>query len=407
MASRTVTHLELKNYKSIERCSVELAPLTLLVGRNGVGKSNILDGLRFLADAVGTTLELAIRERGGIDQVRRRSLGGRPTNPAIGAKLTLPDATAEYGFRIAAVRDGGFRVESERCVVVPITGGQRQEFVVRDGIVERWTLASAPPATAGDRLFLVAASGQPAFRPVFDALRRMTFHNLNPGLMKLPTRPEPGDLLAHDGRNLASVIKRLRASNPDALARVLEYVRAIGVPLAAIDHKQAGALETVEVSQEMPVSAGGMKNLNFEAISLSDGTMRAIGILVSLFSAQVAGGGGPSLVGIEEPETALHPAAAGALMDALIEASGSTQIMVTCHSPELLDYEDVNAGMIRAVVQEEGSTRVGPLGKHAVEALGKHLVTAGEMLRLDQLEPDPAELRAQRSGQGLLWGSPA
>jgi predicted ATPase len=76
MDSRCVTRLALRQYKSIEQCDIELSPLTILVGRNGAGKSNIVDALRFVADALRNTLEYAIRERGGIDQVRRKSLGG-------------------------------------------------------------------------------------------------------------------------------------------------------------------------------------------------------------------------------------------------------------------------------------------------------------------------------------------
>jgi hypothetical protein len=85
--------MALRQFKSIEQCELDLAPLTLLVGRNGVGKSNIVDALRFVADALRTTLEFASRERGGIDQVRRKSLGGRPTHPGAALDLRLYDGT--------------------------------------------------------------------------------------------------------------------------------------------------------------------------------------------------------------------------------------------------------------------------------------------------------------------------
>lgn len=248
----------------------------------------------------------------------------------------------------------------------------------------------------------LAASGIPEFRPVFDVLTRMTFHNLNPEQMKLPQRPEPGELLAHDGRNLASVVKHLEDTNPDGLARVAAYVRAIGVPVTRIEHTQAGVLETVRVAEETPVPTG-QRNTTFDAIALSDGTIRALGILVSLLSARGSTVGGPSLVGVEEPETALHPAAVGALMEALQEGSARTQLIVTCHSPDLLDHEVVTPEIIRPVLLENGKTVVGRLSPSKVQLIQRRLTTAGELLRMDQLEPDPEELAQQRALVGTLW----
>ncbi len=230
----------------------------------------------------------------------------------------------------------------------------------------------------------------------------MAFHNLSPEVMKYPQRPGAADLLAHDGRNLASVIKHLESSNPEGLARIATYMSAIGVPIARIEHKQAGPLETIEVSQQVDVP-DGVRNSNFDAIALSDGTIRALGILVSLVSARNHGAGGPTLIGIEEPETALHPAAAGALMAALLEGTERTQVLVTCHSPDLLDYPMVTSEMIRPVVIENGRTQVGTLAPQKADLIRTHLSTAGELLRMDQLEPDPEELRRQREKRGTLW----
>lgn len=399
---RSVLRLALLNYKSVEKCDIELSPLTILVGRNGVGKSNILDALRFTADAVNTTLEFAIRERGGIEKVRRKPLGGRPTNPGVALRVRVGAGEAEYSFKIAAVEGLGFRVARERCRIFDERGELRNEFYIKDEQVAAWTLASSAPAASLDRLFLVAASGQPEFRPVWDVLRRMVFHNLSPEAMKLPARPAPGELLSHDGRNLASVIKHLQSTNPDGISRVLAFVRAIGVPLTRIGHKQAGPLETIEVSQEVEVPKGA-SNSNFEAISLSDGTIRAIGILVSIVSASASRSAGPTLVGIEEPEAALHPAAAGAIMEALVENAETTQLIVTCHSPDFLDQESVEPEMIRPVLLNNGRTVLGRLGRHKAELLKDHLSTAGELLRLDQLEPDREDLRRQEEAQGTLF----
>lgn len=91
-------------------------------------------------------------------------------------------------------------------------------------------------------------------------------------------------------------------------------------------------MATLEFRQDM---AGAKHPWRFNANSMSDGTLRALGILVALF--QGGEGARPSLVGIEEPEVALHPAAAAVVRDALTCASTRCQVVVTSHSPELLN----------------------------------------------------------------------
>ena len=86
---RLVTRVRLRNYKSIAACDVEPGPLCFLVGPNGCGKSNFLDALRFVAEALRFSLEHALRDRGGIQEVRRRS-GGHPNHFGIRLDLQLP-----------------------------------------------------------------------------------------------------------------------------------------------------------------------------------------------------------------------------------------------------------------------------------------------------------------------------
>jgi len=62
----------LKNFKSLAACDMRLGPLTFLVGPNGAGISNFLDALRSVTDSLRTSLEHALRERGGINEVCRR-----------------------------------------------------------------------------------------------------------------------------------------------------------------------------------------------------------------------------------------------------------------------------------------------------------------------------------------------
>ena len=95
------------------------------------------------------------------------------------------------------------------------------------------------------------------------------------------------------------------------------------------------------------------------------------------------------LVGVEEPEIALHPAAAGVLLDALREAADKTQIIITSHSPDLLDDKDLDPESILAVEARDGITVIADIDEAGRSAVRDRLYTTGELLRIDQLQPNP------------------
>ena len=255
------------------------------------------------------------------------------------------------------------------------------------------------PAVTADRLALVAASGLTAFRPVFDALATMGFYNLNPKLMRELQKPQEGRLLKSAGENIASVIGHLERVAPEQLGIVHEYLQTVAPMVHGVERKQVGPMETLEFRQEM---AGANHPWRFLAQNMSDGTLRALGVLVALF--QGNRDYAPTLVGIEEPETALHPAASAALREALTRASGNTQVIVTSHSPDLLDDRSLEADSFRAVVFESGETRIAPLDEASRSTMRQQLFSAGELLRLNQLAPDPVVLAAQQERQADLFG---
>ena len=366
----------LKNYKSIASCDVRLHNLSFLVGPNGSGKSNFVDGIRFVADALRTSLDHALRDRGGIKEVRRRS-GGHPTHFGIRFDLRIGTQHGTYAFRVGAKPNGGFEVQHEKCVL------GNESYEVRSGEVVSSTVTS-PPAAAADRLYLVNASGLGAFRPAYDALSGMGFYNLNPDRIRELQSPDPGKLLVRDGSNIASVLDQLAAHAPREKLRIEEYLGKVVPGITGVDTRVVGPKETLEFRQ--PV-AGAKDPWRFFATNMSDGTLRAFGVLVAIF--QSANGNRVPLVAIEEPEIALHPAAAAVLRDSLRAASRTTQLIVTSHSPDLLDDESFDPDTLLAVASVDGGTAIGPLDEAGREALRGKLYTAGELLRMNQLTPDP------------------
>lgn len=383
-----LTRVVIKNYKSIAACGVDVQPLTFLVGPNGAGKSNFLDAIRFVADGLRTSLDHALRERGGIGEVRRRS-GGHPTHFGVRLEFALPDGMAgSYAFRIGAKPNGAFEVQNEECILRPPEAlAQEIRFAVTAGEV---TSTVPGPAAASDRLYLVNASGLREFRPAYDALSRMGFYNLNPERIKDLQLPDAGELLARDGSNISAVLDRIGKRRPEIKTRIEEYLSRVVPGIRGVDAATIGPRETLQFRQD----AAGAEPWRFFAANMSDGTLRALGVLVAVFQS-----GGAPLAGLEEPEAGLHPAAVAVLLDALIEASAARQILVTSHSPDFLDSPNVGTDSILAVVAEAGSTYAGPLDAVGREALRKRLCTPGELLRADQLRPDREALAEVASTQ--------
>lgn len=372
----------IRNYKSIGYCDLSLGALTILVGRNGAGKSNFLDALKFVLDGLDTSLDHAIKQRGGLDSVRRKSTG-HPRNFAIELSLLLPDYyKAIYGFEISAAGRGVFAVKTERLRIRTFSGNEAASYSVSGGELESHSAELMPPVTH-DRLYLVTAASLPEFRPVYDALRAMGFYNLNPDEMKKLQSPDAGELLHRDGGNIASVIARLAMHEKSALRRVKQYLHTIVPSVTDFERIPVGPSETLQFRQ--PVK-GADHDWRFYAQNMSDGTLRALGALVAVHQ-RVNGSIPTNLIGIEEPETALHPAASGALMDALSEAAEDTQVIVTSHSPELLDAEEIHANNILVAESYEGQTHITELDDASHNAIQRHLYSAGELLRMDQLEP--------------------
>jgi predicted ATPase len=386
----------LRNYKSIGACDVRLGALTYLVGANGAGKSNFLDSLHLMRDALSGSLDNALNERGGVAEVRRKS-SGHPTHFGIRVEFRLRSGDeGHYAFNVGALPNGSYEVQTEECSIGGLARGPY--YKMERGQLKASSEATFPSVTA-DRLALVSASGLTAFRPVFDALTAMGFYNVNPKVIRELQKPQDGRLLKPSGENIASVIGHLTRAAPEAMDVIQQYLHAVVPMVHGVRREVVGPMESLMFQQDME---GAKHPWHFFAQNMSDGTLRALGVLTALFQ----GGGGevPSLIGIEEPETALHPAASAALREALMRASERTQVIVTSHSPDLLDDAALSDDALLAVAAEKGVTQIAPLDEPSRTAMQKHLFSAGELMRLNQLGPDQQVLSEQERRQPELFG---
>ena len=422
-----LTRVRIKNYKSIAACDVKLGSLAFLVGPNGSGKSNFLDALRFVADALsestkrdydpannvvrrtpGTTpdtpLGHALQKRGGIDLVHRQRAGDPRFSIRLDFQLpgdTVGHYAVEVGINENAQHRGEepqFAIHREECSLGPTRFWYDKS--THDGLPP----SSLPsdldlPRVDPTQLYLhrVALSIEkaPKFKPllgIHGALQRMRFYNLSADAMRQVSKREPDALLRHDGDNLFSVLPTMRKRQPEIVERIDQYV-GCAVPgtsfnLSLMD--DVNAMHT-EFQQEAPGQTDP-RELNLPPRSMSDGTLRVAGILTALLQEDASGP--PSLVAIEEPEMALHPAAVGILLGAMKDAAQRMQVIAATHSPELLHSDEVAADELLAVSADAGATVIGKVDEGSRKVLGERLFSPGELLRLDQLEPDDAAAQA-------------
>jgi predicted ATPase len=353
--------------------------LTALVGPNGAGKSNFVDALSFVQECLASSIELAFKNRGGITAVRRRS-GGHPTHIEIRLLLQLEqNRVADYSFEIAAVSTHEFAVSHERCVLDPFMQGRTAvEFEVENGVFKKG-IPGLRPKVSPDRLALYAASATDEFRPVYDFLTSMRFYSVAPNRVRELQEPDAGEFLNRDGSNAAAVLKRLQSGDGERYERICRLLSKVVEGLERVEYHAVGSKETLQFKLEV-----GLRHpWRFEALNMSDGTLRVLGLLLAVNQP-----GRHSLIAIEEPEATVHPAVAELVLDVLLDAAKERQILLTTHSPDILDHKELSDSQIRVVTSRQSRTVISPLSDSSRQAIRERLYTPGELLRVGELQPD-------------------
>ena len=392
-----LTRIWARNFKSIRKLDLELGPLTVLVGPNASGKSNVLDVLRFIKDALDRNLDSAVTSRHGIDAVTRTNPQGGPLNVEIGFEVKYGDFSMRYGF-VLGNREGVYRVASESATVTPVYEESKPiEFELRDGYVVK------PKGFDDDEFddsqlalpFLTQVlfrtqtrstksryrSNYVTVRQVDEALKfvkRMQFYRLFPDAMREPHRLMNPQLLGEDGQNLASVLREMVKLDSPFLG---EIKTSLGHVVPGLNDLLVDELSGyLIVKLRHGTSDNGGPGSWFDLSQESDGTVRLLGLLTAFYQ-DVPN----SLIGVEEPELTIHPGALAVLADVMVEASSRSQVVATTHSPDLIDRLPIES--LRAVEMRDGCTEVGPVSATQSKAVMNGLFTTGELHSMEGLVP--------------------
>ena len=360
-----ITRLHLKNFKNFRDATLELGPLTVLVGTNASGKSNLRDAFRFIHGmSRGYNLAEIIGEKygeGGVLQWKGIRGGTREvayhgeTSFIIGSELIVHHFTGET--------PTGIDDEMAHSIEVHVPIGQGSPRVVRESHrgPNQMTYAShpwdSPPKQEGpDYLFvrlprekngglgkrLRFVSSQPVLsqfashrdaraifrKPVLshiEQLESMRFLDLAPEAMRRPSFP--GQVVLGDrGENLSSVIQAI-CEDSSTKSALTEWVNEL-TPLDVADFDfvpdQTGRILLTLVE------ANGQRT---SAYSASDGTLRFLAMIAAILGPDAA-----NFYFLEELDNGIHPTRLYLLLQ-LIEQhakQGKVQVVATTHSPQML-----------------------------------------------------------------------
>ena len=379
-----IRRLVLERFRSIPAACVTFDNPTIFVGRNGSGKSNLISAFSFLADAMRAPLQTVFDRAGGLSAVRNRSsVRGHP--PKLGMRVDLAagrygNESTFYAFEIKSRPNHGFSVSREQCMVL---NGESSFWFDRNGTRFRSNVEGlARPPIDDTSLILPVISGFKPFWLVWRVLSGLRVYAIDPGELRKMQEPDPGFVLQRDGGNTTSVLREIEKRSPETYALIADVLETIVPSLDSVAVKTHGKNLGLQFTQRWGTDT--TKRLKFEAFNMSDGTLRALGILAALFQRA-----GPALIAVEEPEATIHPGALESILEVLQAASERIQVVITTHSPELLDAKWITDRHLRMVDWREGATHITTVSDANREALQRHLMGAGELLRANALESIP------------------
>lgn len=385
----------LTGFRSLASEEIGLDNPTFLVGRNGAGKSNLADAFSFIAEAMAAPLQTVFDRRGGYRAVASRGELSQQPHEGLGVVVELRDISvlgklqATYGFILQPHGDDGFEVHREVCKVTQedgsVSGFTRSEtgfssnpaVDIREPVEEHGELV-LKPSVEHDALALPLVAGHHPFREVHDVLSGMRVYKIDPHVLQGPQSPDEGRRLLANGSNAASVLKRLGRHFPEELPNVRDLLAAIVPSMKDVSPTMHGNKLSLEFTQQLNTDV-----VAFDAADMSDGTLRALGLITAVYQRPT-----PPIVVIEEPELTMHPGALGAILDLLQHASERMQVVVTTHSPDILDARWIEDRHLRLLEWEDGKTRVSRISDATRDILADGVMCAGELLRSNALRAE-------------------
>ena len=354
-----VREIHAANYRSLRSIRFPAEPLTVFVGANGVGKTNLYRALQLLQASAAGTLSRELAAEGGMESAvwagRRRA--GQPVRIVLAADF----GDHSYEVAVGVPSPGGpgaFTLEphiKEETLLLYHRGRAIKLLERRGPSVVARTVEDGRVEVSRELLASETALGafdEPQRFPELHELRRTMldwrfYHSLRTdtdSALRRPCLAVTSPTLASDGANLAAVFATLAHIRHDTvdLDRAIEDAfpgATLDVPLPG--HEASFGMVLPEHPKRI-----------FQAAELSDGTLRYLALAGALLALRL-----PAFVALNEPESSLHPDLLEPLARLIAKAAERTQIWLVTHS-ERLAAALARHGRIqpRTVFKKEGET---------------------------------------------------
>jgi len=369
-----LTDVEIAGYRSIRRIRFPLRRLSVLVGGNGTGKTNLYRALELLhAAALGTLAESVARE-GGLGSIFWAGEQKVHEQPRLSLSVSLdaddedgpeeqygvelgfaPSYAVELGFRQPTAAAFPLEAQIKTEMLTMRQGGRSIPLMERKG-PSVWARDDKGKRVLVEENLLASETALSSLRgafPEIDAVRHALaswrfYHGFRTDAespLRRPALAVTAPMLSADGSNLAAVFATLRHIREDSTD--LDRAIADAFPGAEL------VVPMPEASAEFSMRFPDLPRRLFTAGELSDGTLHFLALMGALLSYRL-----PPFIALNEPETSLHPDLLPALGRALARAATRTQIWIVTHSPELADALAGETGALpREVVRrEDGAT---------------------------------------------------
>lgn len=362
-----------KNYRSIADIRVNLEPVTILVGHNGSGKSNFVDVFRFIYEALRLGLDAAIVNRHGMSALRRWSAKGRPYDVEIGLAIETEQISATYNFVLGSERRGEYNVKREACYIRETNSEHGVHYETNSGSWLRTPEGIHPQINDRALLLPILAQTEP-YAKLHNYLTSFAFYNIFPNALSEPQKPANPYPLDEHGTNLASTLREMQRSKSSLMDSLKQSISTVLPDVIDFQVMQVGGYLVTKLRHEMSNDGRAM----FELSQESDGTLRMLGILVALYQEDQR-----TLLTLEEPELTIHPGALKVLWEEIEVAGDRSQVLITTHSPDLLDFCQVE--QLRVVEKVQGITLIDPIDETQRSVIQERLFAPGELLRAQGL----------------------
>ena len=334
------SHVGFRNWRNFERVDVALTSRVFLVGPNASGKSNFLDGFRFIHDlvAIGGGLQEAVHKRGGVSKLR--CLAARRF-PDIAVEFEVTDNTTNTIWKYNL----HFSQDNRRIPIV------KREYVSSDGniILHRPNDEDKKDVERLTQTFIEQVNANRQFREVADFFGTLKYLHLVPQLVRDPERypvrgldPYGSDFL----EQVAGTQDRIRKSRLEKIRAALSVAVPQLKELEFYRDDKKGAPHLRGKYEHWRDRGAWQSEQQF-----SDGTLRLLGLLWAIMD-----GAGPLL--LEEPELSLHPEIVQYLPQLFAKIQSRRQLLISTHSADLLRDEGIGLDEVLLLIPGGEGTSV-------------------------------------------------